>query len=135
GLDPYTNYYLELDRSGFENIAWQIRNTTIMVNIKPNHFTYMEIPVSVMGEVSGTVYINEKNGSHGLGRIIVNIYNSQSEFIDRTVTEADGYFSYLGLRPGSYTVKIDPEQLKKLHMQSNVDYLPAVLRKSQDGGA
>ena len=133
GLDPYTNYFLELDKSGFDNIGWQIHHNTIRININPNHFTYLEIPVSVLGEVSGTVYFKGVNGSNGLGRIIVNIYGSDSVLVAHTVTEADGYFSYLGLPPGNYTVKIDPGQLKKLHMKSNNDLLPVVMRKIREG--
>jgi hypothetical protein len=135
GLDAYTSYYLELDKNSFDNIAWQIKKSTIRINIDPNHFTFLEVPVAVVGEVTGTVYLNGKKGAGGLGRIIVNIYNSDSTLAARTVTEADGFFSYLGLPPGSYFIKIDAEQLKKLKMQSSSDFLPALLKKSKDGAA
>ena len=135
GLDAYTSYYLELDKNSFDNIAWQIKKTTMQVNIDPNHFTFLEIPVAVVGEVTGTVYFKSKNGSNGLGRVIVNIYNSDSTLAARTVTEADGFFSYLGLPPGTYFIKIDDGQLKKLRMQSSLDLIRADLKKSKEGTA
>ena len=135
GLDAYTNYFLELDKGSFDNIAWQIRKATIRININPNHFTYLEVPVSVMSEVTGTVYLNSSIGMNGLGRIIVNIYKDNNVFVARTITEADGYFSYLGLPPGNYSIQVDTEQLRKLKMKSSSGFLPATLRKTKDGDA
>lgn len=71
-----------------------------------------------MGEASGTVFLADSSGRNGLGRIIVNFYNSDAVLVARTVTEADGYFSFLGLVPGSYTAQIDKAQLQKLQLVS-----------------
>jgi hypothetical protein len=97
-LDAYTSYFVELDKYSFDNIAWQIRKPTIRINTDPNHFIYLEIPVAVVGEATGTVYLHGKNGNSGLGRMIVNIYSGDS-VVARTITEADGYYSYIGLPP------------------------------------
>ena len=64
---------------------------------------------------------------------LIKLFRSDSVLVAHTVTEADGYFSYLGLPPGDYAVKVDPGQLKKLHMKSNNDYLPVVMRKIREG--
>lgn len=118
GLEAYTSYFIELDNSSFENVAWQLRKRTISVNIEPNNFKLIEVPVAVMGEASGTVFLADSSGRNGLGRIIVNFYNSDAVLVARTVTEADGYFSFLGLVPGSYTAQIDKAQLQKLQLAS-----------------
>ena len=135
GLDAYTSYFLELDKNSFDNISWQLNKSTYRINIDPNHFTFLEVPVAVVGEVAGTVYLKGNNGTNGIGRIIVNIYNSDSTLAARTVTEADGYFSYLGLRYGNYFIKIDNGQLNKLKMQSSSDFIPVELKKSKEGSA
>ncbi|MDP3666882.1 MAG: hypothetical protein Q8R50_09385, partial [Sediminibacterium sp.] len=49
-------------------------------------------------------------------RILVNIYNNQGIRVAQVLSESDGYFSYLGLTPGSYSIKPDPEQMKKLQL-------------------
>ncbi len=135
GLDAYTNYYVELDKNSFDNIAWQIRKATIGITVDPNHYTHLEVPVAVLGEVTGTVYLDAINGKNGLGRIIVNIYSNDTVLVARTITEADGYFSYLGLPPGNFTVKIDPEQLMKLNIKCSPGFLPVILRKTREGDA
>jgi hypothetical protein len=128
-LTPYTSYLLELDKNSFDNIAWQIQNMTMSVMIDPNQFKTIEVPIAVMGEASGTVF----NGSKGQGRILVCFYNKNNVLVGRTLTEADGYYSYLGLKPGKYTVRIDPEQLKRINMVSSPEVMPANFSKSVDG--
>ncbi|MDB5026099.1 MAG: Sporulation Domain-Containing Protein [Mucilaginibacter sp.] len=113
-LEPYTSYLLELNPNSFDNIAWQLENAAIKVAIEPNKMKLIEIPVKVSAEVSGNVY-RCNNDSTGQGRIIVNFYQG-SKLVGHTITESDGYFSFLGLTSGSYTACVDPIQLDKLKM-------------------
>jgi cell division protein FtsN len=128
-LTPYTSYSLELDKNSFDNIAWQMHNLVMKVNIDPNQFKTIEVPISVMGEASGNVTL----GSRGQGRILVCFYRSDSTLAARTLTESDGYYSYLGLKPGKYTARIDPEQLKKIKMVSSPASIPVNISHSFDG--
>jgi hypothetical protein len=78
----------------------------------------IEVPVSVVGEASGSVSIQSDKGIKGEGRLIVCIYDMAARLVAKTITEHDGYFSYLGLPPGIYTASVDSNQLKKLNMTS-----------------
>ncbi len=117
GLDAYANYFIELDKNSFDHVAWQLKKQTISVTVEPNNFKVIEVAVTVAGEASGMVSV--KDGEKGLGRIIVNFYNSDLILAGRTITEADGYFSFLGLPPGLYTARVDEAQLKKIKMSSS----------------
>ena len=119
GLEAYANYFIELDRGSFDNVAWQIKKKTINISIEPNHFKLIDVPVAVVGEVSGTVSQRSNKDEKGIARIIVNIYNSNSVLVAHVLSESDGYFSYVGLAPGVYTARIDEAQLAKLHMISS----------------
>lgn len=132
GLDAYNNYFIEFDKSGFENVAWQIKKSTIQVTVEPNNFILIEVPVSVAGEVSGTVLLLAKNEKHGLGRIIVNIYNSIGTLTAKVLTEADGYFSFMGLPPGNYSAEVDKTQLQKLQMDTT-PVIPFTIVAKPDG--
>jgi len=134
-LDAYTSYYLELNKNSFDNISWQIKKPVIKITIDPNYFTYVEVPVSILGEVNGAVHLIDNNSSNGLGRMIVNIYNDESVLVARTITEGDGFFSYLGLSPGKYNVRIDADQLKKLNMESTPAFIPVTLKQTYEGDA
>ena len=128
-LTPYTSYLLELDKNSFDNISWQMHNLTMKVMIDPNQFKNIEVPISVMGEATGTVY----SGERGLARILVGVYGTDGNRAARVLTELDGYYSYLGLKPGKYIVRVDAEQLKKINMVSEPEQIPITISHSFDG--
>ena len=132
-LEPYTKYYVELDANSFDNVAWRIRNKTLSIVVDPNMFKLVEIPVAVVGEVSGMVFNGKKENQEGLGRIIVNIFDLKSRLAGKTLSEQDGYFSYLGLVPGDYEVKIDTAQLRKLHLLVTPEKQAITIKKTRDG--
>ncbi|MEJ1730007.1 hypothetical protein SMA90_27105, partial [Escherichia coli] len=115
-LQPYAEYLVTLIGSKFDNIAWRMPNQTLSVVVDPNQFKRIEVPVVVVGEASGQVNLRDRNTLRGQGRITVQFYNQDTVMIYNTLTESDGYFSYMGLAPGKYMAAIDPEQMKKLNM-------------------
>jgi len=115
GLEAYNDYLVECNKGSFDNIAWRIVKPNIQVTVEPNHFKLIEVPVTVMGEVSGTVTLNKWGETTGIGRMYVNVYKNDTVLVARTLTEPDGYFSYLGLPPGSYKAAIDTAQMRRLN--------------------
>ena len=132
-LEPYVSYFIELNRFSFENIAWQMRLKNVSVMVDPNQFKLVKIPISVMSEATGMVNLSVVGGDQGQGRIIVDFYRSNGTFFARTLTEPDGYFSFLGLPAGSYIARVDTAQLRKLNMTSSPDTLAFSIKKSVDG--
>jgi hypothetical protein len=132
-LEPYINYNVLLNPNSFDNISWKIRNPIISVTIDPNQFKLIEVPVAVVGEVAGMVYLKENHVQKGQGRVILGFYRSDSVLMAKTVTEPDGYFNYLGLPPGSYYAIVDPNQLHKLDMKVTPSSISFIIKKSKDG--
>lgn len=117
-LEPFASYLLEFEDTGFENIAWQLKKKAISVQIDPNQFKKIDVPVKVMGEANGIVYLKKGQTTIGQGRIIINFVNQSGKLITRILTESDGYFNYLGLPPGHYSAAPDSGQLKRLGLLS-----------------
>lgn len=113
-LQPYVDIMLELDPTSLDNIAWGIPNPKIKVHTIPNQFKEIHVPVEVMGEVAGMVFVKDGNTLRSQGRVIVNILDEAGNQAARILSEGDGYFTYLGLAPGKYTAKIDASQLQRL---------------------
>ena len=132
-LQPFTSYFIELDGNSFPNIAWQLRNKTISVTTNPNQFCLVEVPVAVLGEASGMVYENDEGSLKGLGRIYILVCNEMNVQVARVLTEADGYYSFPGLSPGKYTVRLDPQQLTKLKFSASGDTKSIVIHRSVEG--
>ena len=117
GLEPFVDYVLHLDDSQFENISWKFSKKDIKVRTDPNQFKKITVSVQPMGEITGMV-VDEETGN-GKGRILINITDTKGNIVAHTQTEGDGYFSYLGLRPGTYKVGVDANQLNVLNLLSN----------------
>lgn len=131
-LESYTSYIIRLNPQ-FENISWHIRNMTLNVVVDPNHFKEVEVPVTVQGEVSGMVYLQEDNDLKPQGRIIVGFFRDDLSLVGRAMTEADGSFDLIGLPPGSYTARIPSSQLQKLHMDARPLAIPFTITPSKEG--
>jgi len=132
-LEPYTSYFIEFTTASFENVAWQIKKPTVSVSCNPNQIKLIEIPIMVAGEISGTVYFTDKNEKKGLGRIIVLFYDSQTELVGRVITETDGYYDFIGLKPGTYKARIDSSQLKMIQMESTPLEISFDIKPLQEG--
>ena len=125
-LEPFTDYLLEVNPASFDNIAWQIKNKTYKVTAEPSQLKLVEIPVQVFGEVSGKVLLSGKE-SMPVERISVGVYQRSGKLIKSMLTDSEGYFDFLGLPVGSYTLRLDPAQLEKLKLKnlstSAVDFI------------
>ncbi len=133
GLEPYTSCFIDLDPNSFENISWRLAKQTYNVVVDPNILKLVEVPVSVAGEANGSVVLESEGETGGQGRIIMNFYDGSNKLIGKTLTEEDGYYSYLGLVPGDYTVNIDTAQLHKLGMSSTPEILQFKIAGGIDG--
>lgn len=133
GLEPYTQCFIDLDPNSFEDISWRLSVNTLSVAVDPNIIKTIELAVNVVGEATGTVMLERDGERRGLGRIIVSIFNRNNRQIGRTLTEDDGYYSYFGLVPGSYHVRIDTTQISRLGMVSVPDSIPFSIAYGSDG--
>ncbi|MEX2591138.1 MAG: hypothetical protein WD426_00090, partial [Anditalea sp.] len=130
-LMAYEDYMLELDKSSFDNIAWRIKNATIKVSVSPNQFRKVEVPISVMGEAAGMVYLEE--AFNGIGRIKMNFYDDRDYLIHTMLTERDGYFSYMELPPGNYKIMPDSAQLQNLGYTFHSDKTSFTIGENLEG--
>ena len=133
GLEPYTNCFIELDPNSFENISWRLPYQSLSVTVDPNILKLVEIPVVAAGEATGTVFIERKGSKNGIGRIIVEFLTNDLKIAGKTLSENDGYYSYFGLPPGDYSVRIDTSQLKKLGLKSEPSFRKFTLKPGTDG--
>lgn len=133
GLEPFTNYIIELSESLFENINWRLKKRTYRVLVDPNQFKSIEIPVIPVGEINGMVFLKENESVIGLGRILVDIYDENNSLVAKTLSESDGYISYLGLEPGKYRASIDSVQLEKLDYISTPSDIAFTVNYSEEG--
>ncbi len=133
GLESYTSCFVELDQNSFYNIAWKLPFTTLDIMVDPNIVKEVDIPVKILGEAAGFIRTERGGEIFGLGRITVDYFNSRNEIIKSVLSENDGYFSYFGLVPGDYYVRIDTAQLAGLDFVSVPDLIPFSIKAVIEG--
>ena len=116
-LRPYKKYNVVVNDKYVDNISWRPKHKTYQISAMPSELKTIYIPFNVAGEVAGYVYLNKQNSKKGMYGLKVEILKN-NKIIATTLTEVDGYFSYLGLPPGNYTAKINSEQLNKLNLKT-----------------
>jgi hypothetical protein len=132
-LNAFVNYNVSFSNDDLESISWKFKHNTYQVLVDPNQYKRVFVPIISMGEINGMIYFNKENTRKGLGRVTIQIYNGQGKKVAQTLSEPDGYFSYLGLVPGNYKVRVDEEQLKKLDYQSSPKEQEIFIKVSEDG--
>jgi hypothetical protein len=63
----------------------------------------------------------------------LSFYRSDSTFVGQTLTESDGYFSFLGLAPGNFYVMVDDGQRRNLSLSAFPKFHPVTIAKNIDG--
>jgi hypothetical protein len=132
-LEAYRKYFLQVDSRSFDNVSWRVKNKTIGVETDPNHVKLIEVPISVVSEASGYVYIKTPAAQKGLSRMIVNFYRGDTLLIGRTLTEQDGFFSFMDLTPGTYHAALDPAQLHLLNFEAAPVSVSFTIANSEEG--
>lgn len=117
-LNAFINYKVRFSDGDLDNISLQFKHKTYQVLVDPNQYKKVYVPILVMGEVSGMVLLNNESAVKGQGRIRMQIRDKKGHLVAETLSESDGYFSYLGLKPGEYSISIDEKQLKKIAYQA-----------------
>jgi hypothetical protein len=132
-LNAFVNYTIEFSDASLDYVSWRFKQKTYQVLVDPNQFKRVFVPIIVIGEINGTVYLKKGKNMQGQGRITLQIFNDKGAKIAETLSEFDGYYSYLGLKPGKYTVRVDPAQLKALNYQASPAVIEIVIHASEDG--
>ncbi|SEB04282.1 Copper amine oxidase N-terminal domain-containing protein [Flavobacterium gillisiae] len=132
-LNSFVNYNIQFADAELESLSWRFKHHSYQVLVDPNQYKKVEVPILVVGEVSGMIYLHTADDLKGQGRITIQIYNDHNQKVAETLSESDGYYNYLGLKPGNYTIRVDDDQLDKLDYQSSPEEYDAFIKISEDG--
>ncbi len=133
-LNAFTIYMINFTDSELDNIAWRFKNKIYQVLIDPNQFKRIDVPVISLGEMSGQVNLDKDKSIKGIGRITIKIFDKNSDnVVAQTLSESDGYISYLGLAPGDYYACVDSLQLANLEYSVDAPCKEFSIKVSENG--
>ena len=132
-LNAFVNYNVKFSDTDLDNISWRFKDNTYQVVVDPNQYKHVYVPIISVGEVNGMVYLVSNKTMKGQARVTLQVYDEKGAKVAETLSEYDGYFSYLGLKPGTYIVRVDESQLKKLNYKSYPTEHQIVIKESTYG--
>ncbi len=89
--------------SGFEGVS---------IVPRQGHVVPLEFPVHIAGELDGTIYKKNLNGSSSAVRgVSVSLYDSMGKNIQSSFSESDGFYLFSRIPPGTYYMAIDDNNL------------------------
>ena len=133
-LMAFTYYTVEFKDTDLENISWRFKKHAYQVMIDPNQFKRVDVPIVPVGEVDGMTYLNTDNRLKGIARIQVKFFDKNTnKKIGETLSESDGYISFLGLEPGDYVARIDSAQMSNLSYTALPEHKEFTIKVSKEG--
>jgi hypothetical protein len=132
-LNAFINYTIEFSDTSLDYISWRFKKKTYQVMVDPNQYKQVFVPIIAVGEISGTIFLKKGKNIEGQGRVNLQIFDEKENKVAETLSEFDGYYSYLGLKTGKYTIRVDPKQLKALNYLSVPLVHEIVIKASEYG--
>jgi hypothetical protein len=132
-LNAFVNYNIEFSNTSLDYISWRFRHNTYQVLVDPNQYKRIFVPIISVGEVNGMVYLLVDQEMKGQGRVTLGIFNEKKQKVAEVLSESDGYYSYLGLEPGAYSVQVDSMQMKTLNYKATPAVNPIIIQMSEEG--
>lgn len=120
-LPAYKEITVELDTASLIDPFWVSDAPGYTLVARPGSVASMSFPVVTTGEVDGTVFRTWTDGTGEAAGVIVQLISDGG--VEREVKTAyDGFFLFDFVRPGRYTLRVSPDQLRLLGLISDHQY-------------
>jgi hypothetical protein len=129
-LVPFEPVALAIDISSLDSPLWAAEAQHVVLEPWPNRFQEFDVAIVPGGVVEGTL-TDSREGGKSLGGVrVVLVENGTSRRMEMT-TFTDGGFSFLGVKPGRWSLIVDPRDLAALKGASAP--VPIVVRAMENG--
>lgn len=132
-LDPYASYRLEVSPVSFDNPLFRPKYKTFGVEIDPNRFKVVPVPVYAAGTVNGSAVISLEKGSKPVSMLKIFLESADGRTKYETRTFSDGEFIFDNVPPGIYKVYPSYEELNGRSLESKSDAVFVEIKQSEDG--
>lgn len=76
--------------------------------------TQVIFPVIETGEIDGTTYVVQNGQKKPVSDVDIQLVDVLGKVVSREKSEYDGFYVFTDIVPGSYTIRVSPEQLERL---------------------
>lgn len=118
-LQPRTYADLALDPGTLEDAQWQPTRPGVRILPRPGKVQVIDFPVVLTAEIDGVIYLRSDDGRRGVGNARLQLVDPAGKVVAETASGGDGYYIMPNVRPGTYRLRISPEQLASLRLTAD----------------
>jgi hypothetical protein len=116
GLTAHRDTNISVDRKSLEDpFLTPVFNGASIVP-RPGVFALIDIPVVSSGEIDGTVYRRQGKWANEVSDVVVQLVDTSGNLIREVKSAFDGFYLFDFVKPGKYTVRINPDQMTRLNI-------------------
>lgn len=122
GLPTNKQIGITLDQASLIDPFWIPSTEGFLMTPRPGAVAKIAVPVISTGEIDGTVFRAWSEGTSEAAGVIVELLDEDGEVVRELKTAYDGFFLFDFVRPGRYTLRINPNQMNLLGLMADTDY-------------
>ncbi len=116
GLDTYKPVSFEIDEASLEDPFSIADPEGVEITLRPGVPGEVNFLIVTTGEIDGVVYRNEEGISEPTADVIIQLLDDTGTVVKETRSQFDGFFLLDFIRPGTYSLRIDPAQLERVRL-------------------
>lgn len=129
GLSPYKDVDFKVDVATLNDPYWIAHPSGVRIVPRPGTTAEFEFPIVSTGEIDGSVFRIWKEGPGSVAGVVVQLVDDQGQVVRELESAYDGFFLFDYVAPGTYTLRVSPDQMETLGLAVNRDYAVEI-----DGG-
>jgi hypothetical protein len=122
GLAVYRAVDLEIDNGTLEDPFWVADPAGVRITPRPGSFGTIDFPIVMTGEIDGTAYRKWSDKTDEAAGVYVQLIDEDGNLVREIRSAYDGFFLFDFVPPGAYTLRISPDQLSSLGLQTDDEH-------------
>lgn len=120
----------EIDIGSLEDPFWITDPEGVEVILRPGVPGHIDFPVVTAGEIDGVTYIRREGVSDPIRDVVLQLLDQNDTVVKETRSQYDGFYLFDLVRPGTYVLRVDPEQIERLELP---DVPSRIVKIGKDG--
>lgn len=119
GLPKFKTTDIEVNRGTLEDPFHEPSGEGNSILPRPGGIQEIDIPVITVGEIDGTLYTQTADGRKKRAvNAQIQLVDASGEVVQTVKSEYDGFYLFMKVPPGPYTVRVNPEDTHYGHLSS-----------------
>lgn len=115
-METYEPVSFAVDQGSLIDPFWIASPEAVQVTLRPGVPGHVDFAVISAGEIDGVVYRQKGDWSDPASDVVIQLVNDKGDVVNEVKSQYDGFYLVEFIKPGIYTLRIDPDQLERLKL-------------------